>query len=432
MLVLLFLTLFPLAGASEGWSRIYDSGDDEVGYAIVKTSDGGFAVAGSITRYYTTYDKNFYLVKTDSQGNLQWNNSYGNISDITSDSTEIAYALAATSDGGYALAGVAGIWQLESFTSEGSDFWLVKTDAQGNMLWNRTYGGAGNEYMEGATSLVITPDGGYAMAGHQGPFHGELDTWLVKTDSEGNMLWNKTFKGTDSDIAYSLIATADGGYALAGTMTINITYSGAFLIKTDVEGNMQWNKTYGTTNDFISTLVATSDGGYAMAGATLQTGNSDFWLIKTDSLGNMMWNRTFGGQGTIVEAANALVTTSDGSYALAGEVIIGDFAVGNKDVWLIKTDADGVMLWNQTYASNDSNFETAYSLVTNEDAGYTLACSSLNGSTSKSNIWLIRTDDFGVIPENLTLLTLSLVISATLPILLYRKRLLRRRTCLNA
>lgn len=424
LLVLLCLALFPYAGASTGWSKTYDGGADEYGYAIVKAQGGGYAVAGEIVRNYNSiFDKDFYLLKTDAQGNLLWNKSYGNMSDGIRDSTQIAYAVVATADGGFALAGVSGIWQLDSFTSEGSDFWLVKTDAEGNMQWNRTYGGEGKEYMEGVTSMVISPDGGYVMAGYQGAFRGEIDIWLVKTDSDGNMLWNKTFQGNDSDTAHSLITTADGGYAIVGASTINATYTRTFLIKTDPDGNMLWNKTYGAENDFLYSLVQTADGGYALAGGTQITGNADFWLVKTDQLGVIQWNKTFGGQGTIVEQANVLVSTSDGGYALAGEVTIGDFAVGNKDVWLVKTDALGVMEWNQTYASNDSNFETAYGLVINEDGGYTLVCSSLNVTTSKSDIWLIRTDGFGVIPENLSLLTLTLVIATTLPLLLFKKRL---------
>jgi len=157
--------------------------------------------------------------------------------------------LVETSDRGYALAG-------ESSSFDG--LWLVKTDVDGNMMWNRTY-----EERSEDTSLVLTSDGGFAVAGGMGDF------WLVKTDNQGNMEWSRTYGGTSNDHAHSLIQTSDGGYAIAGS---------AGLIRTDAYGNMVWNQTYEGT---AHALVQTSDGGYALAG----TKNNDFWLAKTDAQG---------------------------------------------------------------------------------------------------------------------------------------------------
>jgi len=163
------------------------------------------------------------------------------------------------------------------------------------LMWSQTYGGAGSE---SARSLVATSDGGYALAGSS-----MADFWLVKTDASGNMQWNKTYGGpSTAEVGCSLIVTSDGGYALAGIWNItDYDRSGNqadfWLVKTDASGNMQWNQTYGGTgNDFAYSLVETSDGGYALAGVTSSTGDDGYdassWLVKTDASGNMQWNQT--------------------------------------------------------------------------------------------------------------------------------------------
>ena len=217
------------------------------------------------------------LVATD------WNKTYGGTMD------DLAYSLVQTVDGGYALAGETG-----SSGAGGYDVWLVKTDSSGNQLWNRTYGGT---YDDAAQALVQTSDGGYALAGWTDSFGaGGYDFWLVKTDSSGNMLWNKTYGGTQNDVAYSLVQTVDGGYALAGsTVSSGAGGEDVWLVKTNSSGNQQWNKTYGGTQDDAAySLVQTVDGGYALAGYTnsFGAGGEDVWLVKTDSSGNQQWNKT--------------------------------------------------------------------------------------------------------------------------------------------
>jgi len=167
-----------------------------------------------------------WLVKTDSSGNPQWNKTYGD------KYANHAYSIVKTSDDGYALAGSS------TLNSGAVDFWLVKIDASGNQLWNKTYDSTVDDY---AYSLVQTSDSGYALAGRTGAY-GEVDGnfWLVKTDSSGNQLWNKTFGGSGDDVAYSIIQTSDGGYALAGetdSFTVLSIDSEPLLVKTDPSGN---------------------------------------------------------------------------------------------------------------------------------------------------------------------------------------------------
>jgi hypothetical protein len=187
--------------------------------------------------------------------------------------------LVATSDGGYAIAGHTG-----SYGAGPCDGWLIKTDSSGNMLWNQTYGGI---MIESFQSLVETSDGGYAVAGcKESLVGGFMDFWLMKTDAMGNEEWNQTYGGTRGERARSLVATSDGGYALAG-YTNSLGGQGCWLVKTDESGNLEWDRLYGNAGAEAHSLVVTHDGGYALAGNTWHYG-AEIWyflLVKTDSSG---------------------------------------------------------------------------------------------------------------------------------------------------
>jgi hypothetical protein len=203
--------------------------------------------------------------------------------------------------------------------------------------WNKTYGGTDADH---SAALIVTGDGGYALAGATYSYGaGNSDAWLVKTDASGNMQWNKTYGGTNDEYFRGIVQTGDGGYALAGSTTsFGAGDADAWLVKTDSSGNAQWNKTYGGTNsDGPGSLVQTIDGGYALSGQSFGVSDADAWLVKTDASGNVQWTKTYGGTST--EGALALVETGDGGYALAG--ITDSFGAGGYDFWLVKTDAAG-------------------------------------------------------------------------------------------
>jgi hypothetical protein len=353
--VLVILPFIDSVGASlEMWSRTYGGASSDSAKALVQTGDGGYAIAGYTTSFGAgSYD--FWLVKIDANGNMEWNRTYGGTGD------DIAYALVETSDGGYALTGSGLFVKTDAYgnmewnqahggsslveTSDGGYAYstagispqLVKTDAKGNIQWKRTYEREGFHFLN---SLVQTSDGGYALAGKIGFIMTSF--WLLKTDEYGNMEWENSYGEYGTSGASSLVETSDGGFALAGT-TNPFPSQGRdfFLVKTDANGNMEWNRKYGGTEwDAASSLVKTSDGGYALVGTTnaYTTDNSDFWLVKTDADGTMEWNSTYGGASN--EFAYSLVETSDGGYALAGET--SSFGAGDSDFWLVKTDAQGI------------------------------------------------------------------------------------------
>jgi hypothetical protein len=361
--------------ASEMWQQNYGGPNDDRAYSMVQTSDGGLALGG-FTMSYGAGLLDFYLIKTDGSGNLSWNQTYGGAG------SDVANSLVQTSDGGYALAGAT-----ESFGAGGSDFWLVKTDTNGNMMWNQTYGGTD---FDGARSVVQTSDGGYALAGRTDSFGaGHYDFWLVKTDANGNMIWNKTYGGAERDLAYSLVQTTDGGFALAGyTESFGAGDYDFWLVKTDANGNMIWNKTYGgTDHDEATSLVQTSDEGYVLAGSANSFDNGGVWLVKTDVSGNMIWNKTYGQQ--IDKKAQSVIETSDGGYSLTGT---GGY------VWLIKTNGNGDILFYQTYAGTQwyegyTQVDNAYCLVQTSNGDYALAGYTISNKEGVSpDAFLIKPD----------------------------------------
>jgi predicted secreted protein len=406
--ILLYASLmFSVKADTSTWVQTYGGAGSDVAYSVVETSDGGYALAG-FTSSFGAGGYDAWLVKTNAGGDAEWNMTYGGASN------DVAYSLVVASDGGYALAGSTG-----SFGAGGMDFWLVKTNADGNMKWNRTYGGGGTDSVR---ALVETSDGGYALAGTTDSFGAGLeDFWLVKTDSAGNMEWNRTYGGVYNDVTYSLVALSDGGVALAGlTDSFTIGSGDCLLVKIDAAGNTEWSQIYKVgaydlfkvAYDGACSLVATSDGGYALAGyLEILLWSEQGWLVKTDALGNMEWNQTFSGLPGYNEVSS-LVEASDGGYTIVGE--------GHADFLLIKTNASGIE-WEQPFGGSES--ECAYSVVEASDGGYAVAGYTESFGVGGMDALLIKTDEYGVVPEFHSWLIPSLLLAAVSVIVINRKRL---------
>jgi len=331
------------------------TGDDAV-YSVIQTSDSGFAMAGYTNSFGAgLYD--FWLIKTDSSGNVQWTRTYGGLDD------DHAYSIVQTSDTGFALVGGS-----KSFGAGDFDLWLVKTDPFGKIQWNKTYGGI---WEDCGYSLIETYGGGFALAGWTASFGlGSGDFWLIKTDNKGDVEWNKTFGGLYYEAASSVQQTVDGGFALCGsTYSYGSGGSDIWLVKTDHLGYAQWNKTYGGTGeDYGYSLERTTDNGFAIAGSTSSFGAGiyDFWLIRTDGLGNVIWSKTYGGKG--YDEAWSVQQVS-GGFALAGWT--ESLGAGGSDCWLIKTDTFGNMQSSVSWGG--SNYDYAYSLAQMMGGGYAIA-----------------------------------------------------------
>jgi hypothetical protein len=274
-----------------------------------------------------------------AQGEVEWAKTYGGLE------KEGSRCVQQTSDEGYIFVG-----ETASYGAGDRDIWLVKTDAVGETLWTKTYGGS---FREGGFSVQQTSEGGYIIIGFTESFGlGDSDIWLLKTDSDGDTMWTKTYGGSAGEDSRSVQQTSDGGYIIAGdTESYGAGDGDVWLIKTDEVGDTLWTKTIGgILNDGSWCVQQTTDGGYIIAGFTESFGSGkiekmDVWLIKTDAFGDTLWTKTYGD--SLDNKARYVQQTSDSGYILSCVTELQDFA--NRDCWLIKTDAMGDTVWTKTY-----------------------------------------------------------------------------------
>jgi len=315
---------------------------------------------------------------------LEWSKTYGGIGNDVGRFTQ------QTTDGGYIIGG-----HMSSLGAGASDFWLVKTDASGNEVWNKTFGGTGDDL---AFSGQQTSDGGYILTGYKTSSNGHTDVWLVNTNSVGDLLWDKTFGGplVGNDYGYSVRQTSDGGYIIAAyTSSFGSGQGQYWWIKTDSTGNIRWDIKPGDMSfDYTYSVQQTSDGGYIFAGNSNSHsgGLEDFWLVKTDSLGHKLWERTFGGRNE--DIAKFVQQTSDGGYILVGTT--ASFGAGNYDFWLVKTDSSGNKLWDVTFGGTEA--DRPFSVQQTSDGGYIVAGSTNSFTafgTGYSDLPVVKTDSIG-------------------------------------
>lgn len=341
--------------------------------------DGGLALAGHTDSKGAGY-KDFWLVRVDPCGALVWDRTYGGAQ------YDEANAVAALADGGFAVAGYT-----QSKGAGGRDFWLVRTDEDGALVWDETYGGANCDV---ACAVAALPDGGFAVAGYtSSKGAGDEDFWLVRTDAGGALAWDETFGGAGRDEARAMTALPDGGFALAG-----LTYSqgagarDAWLVRTDAEGAVQWEQTYGgTANDEAFSVAAVPDGGFALGGVTFSKGQGggDFWLVRTDASGAVLWEQTYGGGDR--DEGHAVAVLPDGGFALGG--FTRSLGAGLRDFWLVRTAADGAVLW--TEPCGGAAWDEAYGLAVLPDGGLALVGYSESFGAGWRDFWLVRTDAAG-------------------------------------
>jgi predicted secreted protein len=349
---------------------------DDAGYSILQTADSGYVILGS------TGD-NISLIKTDYKGIEQWNHNYGG--------SEIDYArhILQTSDGGYIISGTT-----ESYGHGGSDIWLIKTDPTGFMEWDAYFGGVNTDQ---GRSIQQMTDGGYIIIGNSDfSGNGDQDICLIRTDSQGDSLWTKTFGGSGLELGADVQILEDGGFILLGsTESFGNGGSDIWLIKTDSQGETTWTKTFGdNSSDYGKSILKTPDDGYIIRGATesFGYGNTALVLIKIDSTGNKMWDNAFGGSDG--EGGNALGKTNDGGHILICHSYVHENSA--YDIRLIKIDGSGSVDWDKTYGSLTDNY--GFSVLQTFDGGYALTGSIGilgDGDINHSDIWLIKTDPEG-------------------------------------
>ena len=261
-----------------------------------------------------------------------------------------------TSDNGYAIAGITDSWGAGLY-----DIWIIKLDATGAITWQKTYGGANYDQ---SFSIIQTSDGGYAVAGYYGTSSTNADIWVLKLDASGNVTWQKTYGGADNDYAYSIIQTIDGGYAVAGMYGFTTNNGDAWVLKLDASGNITWQKTFGGVfTENATTIVQTSAGDYVIAGktGTFGAGNWDLWVLKLDGTGTVLWQNVYGTADP--EQSITMIKTSDGGYVLNGRI------GGLRYFLLVKLDGSGNIVWQKKYGDGATDF-VGESIIQTNDGGY--------------------------------------------------------------
>lgn len=374
------------------WVKNFGGSGEDTPRAIIGTTDGGFAVLGFTNSTDGTLQNkilavdDYWLLKFDAAGNLEWNRNYGG------SGQDLGQSLVQTTDGGYALTGYAQSADGDGSSNEGfHDNWILKLDALGAIEWERSYGFSGHDH---SYDIVQTSDGGfffvgflditsaradgYSEKGNSLTRHGVGEFWGTKIDAHGNVEWRSYYGGTNNDRAHAVVQSDDGGFVMSGfseSTDFDISNSkGSYdfwVLKIDDKGELLWERSFGGSGIEISQDIAkTNDNGYVITGNTFSDdsdisknhGESDIWLIKIDDYGNLIWERTFGG--SLFDAAQSVQTSADGGFVISGNSKSDDFDLrnnlGENDLWLIKTDAMGNMVWQQTFGGGaiDFGFDT--------------------------------------------------------------------------
>jgi hypothetical protein len=434
-----------------GWSAINSSSPAlkkllggslaDTARSIQQTTDGGFIVAGSsfssntgtLAGLMNNGQSDYWIIRLNSSGGIVWQKLLGGTLN------DAAKSIQQTSDGGFIVGGhsySSNTGTLAGVTNHGgADNWILKLDANGNTLWQKLRGGNDDDFLH---DIRQTSDGGYIVTGvslstHTGDLldlatNGIFDSWIYKTDSNGNIVWQKLYGGTNSDYLVSIQQTTDGGYICAGytgssnsgtlTGTTNNGVIDGWILKLDNLGNMFWQKVYGgSLYDALISIQQTTEGGYIVSGFAYSGNNgtflgynnngvSDYWIMKLDDSGVITWQRLWGGVGA--EVSHSIKQTSDGGFIVAGfsqsnnGTLAGLINNGSADYWILRLDNSGIILWQRLYGGSVN--EIAYSIQQISGGGFIIAGQSASSNTGTllglsnnggDDYWILKVDASG-------------------------------------
>jgi hypothetical protein len=336
------------------WQKALGGTYLDQGRSIRQTPDGGYILVGTTSSNDGDVSGNngyrdYWVVKLNSSGNIQWQKTYGGAND------DVASSIRPTSDGGYIVAGYKSMAPT-NMVGDQREYWIIKLDSSGNIQWQNTYGG---ENWEEAYSIEQTTDGGYIVAGISNSLynfvignHGYYDYWVIKLNAAGTLEWQKSLGGSFSDTAQSIKQTSDGGYVVVGyslsndgNVTGNNGDRDYWVVKLTSIGNMQWQKSFGGSKDDIATGVeSTADGGCIVTGYSNSAHKEgdpitgypypNYWVLKLNFLGNLEWEGSYGG--VLIEQASSIQKTSDGGYILGGFSNSNNPTTITHDYWVVK------------------------------------------------------------------------------------------------
>jgi hypothetical protein len=382
------------------WFKSFGGTQIDNGMSAKQTTDGGYIVIGNtysndgdVTDAPNSVD--FWILKLNSSGVIEWQKTLGSLN------VDSAYDIEQTSDGGYIFIGTVGNSNGDVVGSFGSQIWVVKLNTTGSITWQKTLGGTYDEngYCIRQTrdgGYIIAGSNNSSDGGVTGN-HGFIDVWIIKLNATGVVQWQKSYGGTEQDEAYSIQQTSDGGYIVAaytGSNNGNVTnfhgFYDAWILKLNSSGNLVWQKTIGgSIHDRIDTIEITNDGGYILAGGTNSYdgdvsglhGWSDAWIVKMNSSGTIQWQKTIGGTGG--DTARSIIQTTDGGYVVVGNTdsndgdVIGNHI--NSDAWAFKLNSSGTIQWQKYFG--ETGIDMMSRVEQTSDGGLILT-----GTSSSSSI----------------------------------------------
>jgi hypothetical protein len=440
LLILFAHSLISIAQPAIEWQRcLGGSGYDQptllMPYKdmIQQTFDGGFIIVGvtdsyngDVTGYHGGSGDDYWVVKTDSGGNIQWQKCLGGTS------SEFATAIQQTADSGYIVAGDT--WSNNGDVSGNhgeTDDWIVKLDVAGNIQWKHCYGGGyifgTNSGYDGAYSIKQALDGGYIVAGSSNSGNGDVtglhvaswyysDYWIVKLNPSGNIQWQKCLGGFDDDLANSITLTNDSGFVIVGEsrsnngdVSGNHGASDYWTVKINKSGSIAWQKCFGgSKNDEPKSISNTTDGGFVIAGNTesydgdvigrYDTTSNVGWVIKIDSIGNLQWQKFLSGN------AESVIQTQDGGFLISGSLTPNDsnaYLSNTAYYWIIKLDSNHNFQWH----SCDETMNGGYcvSAIQTFDSKYAFLGfvysngGDVSGAHGGEDIWLVKLSELNIV-----------------------------------
>lgn len=400
------------------FQKVLGGTQTDTGRGIATYADGSLIAAGSVRSVDGNLTSNHggtdaWLARVDSGGGLVWNKPYGGLGQ------DEFTALVPISDGGVLAVGSTTSSEGDVTSNHGlRDIWVVRLNGSGEIQWQKTFGGAGDDFANAALGLT---DGSFVITGYvisnDGDVignHGAEDVWVLKIDGAGKLLWQKTFGGSFRDVGNDIALTLDGGFVVAGETSSSDgdvggsrTSKDYWVIRMDASGNKVWSKALGSSTEDVATALTTaSDGtitvaGYAssndgdVAGGTLVGDN--FWVVKVDGVGTIIWQKTFGGSG--LDRPTDIIAAADGSYLVLGQTLSNDGNVkgnhGAVDAWLIDIGGStGALIWQQTFGGTAN--DVMYSFMITSDNGLAMAGTTLSndgditGNHGDVDMWVLK------------------------------------------
>ena len=391
------------------WERTYGGANWEWANDLIEVSDGGYALVGFTDPTATTYGGVMWLVRTDADGNQLWNRTIGNLTEDVCRGD----SLIECSDGGFAIAG-----DFLYEVPQHAEMWLVRTDANGDCIWNRTYNGPDGGAL--CTELIECSDGGFALYGGASE-----DYYFVRTDSNGVQLWNRTYGYVGRDFAWpgSLVQCDDGGFAMLGNTQSLGSDSQVLLVRTDSDGNRLWRKDYDKPGYDLGHAILALDSGFLIIA---QNERLLLWVIRIDDDGTIIWDRsyihhTMWYHSHGIGIGTSAVQCSKGGFAIAGYGGSTTMGMVGGDAWLLRIDDAGNLLWDLIYGPQERN--EVHAIIECSDGGFALAGQTGNQTQREFDFWLLRVaDSLPISGYRLAAMGLGSGFALIIGVLIFRRR----------